>query len=79
MKSLQMGIYDNLDTQTQPLLNIDIITSNVLVFGGHMSGKTTFLKTLLIRMHQNIEQFDSEEIYVTTARFKMNNQQGPTV
>jgi len=64
MKSLQMGIYDNLDTQTQPLLNIDIITSNVLVFGGHMSGKTTFLKTLLIRMHQNIEQFDSEEIYV---------------
>ncbi len=64
MKSLQMGIYDDLDTQTQPLLNIDIFSSNVIVFGGHLSGKTTFLKTLLVRMHQNIEQFDSEEIYI---------------
>lgn len=64
MKSLQMGIYDDLDTQTQPLLNIDIYSSNVIVFGGHMSGKTTFLKTMLVRMHQNIEQFDSEEIYI---------------
>lgn len=64
MKSLQMGIYDDLDTQTQPLLNIDIFSSNVVVFGGHMSGKTTFLKTMLVRMHQNIEQFDSEEIYI---------------
>ena len=64
MKALQMGIYDDLDTQTQPLLNIDIFSSNVIAFGGHMSGKTTFLKTMLVRMHQNIEQFDAEEIYI---------------
>lgn len=64
MKALEMGIYDDLDTQTQPLLNVDIFTSNVFVVGGHMSGKTTFLKTLLVRMHQNLELGDTEEIYV---------------
>ena len=64
MKALEMGIYDDLDTQTQPLLNVDILTSNVFVVGGHMSGKTTFLKTLLVRMHQNLEFGDTEEIYV---------------
>lgn len=42
MKALQMGIYDDLDTQTQPLLNIDIFQSNAIIFGSHLSGKTTF-------------------------------------
>ncbi len=64
MKALEMGIYDDLDTQTQPILNIDIFSSNVIVFGGHMSGKTTFLKTLLTRMHQNLQWGDAEETYV---------------
>jgi len=59
-----MGIYDDLDTQTQPMLNIDIFTNNIIVLGGHMSGKTTFLKTMLVRMHQNIDKNDSEEIYI---------------
>lgn len=64
MRVLEMGIYDDLDTQTQPLLNVDIFASNVIIFGGHMSGKTTFLKTLLTRMHQNLQQSDVEETYV---------------
>lgn len=64
MRALEMGIYDDLDTQTQPLLKVDIFASNVIVFGGHMSGKTTFLKTLLTRMHQNLENGDVEETYV---------------
>lgn len=64
MRPLEMGIYDDLDTQTQPVLNVDIFSSNVIVFGGHMSGKTTFLKTLLLRMHQNFQSGDAEEIYV---------------
>ena len=59
-----MGIYDDLDTQTQPVLHINVFESNVIVFGGHMSGKTTFLKTMLVRMHQNIEDGDAEETYV---------------
>lgn len=64
MRRLEMGICDDLDTQTQPVLYVDIYASNVIVFGGHMSGKTTFLKTMLTRMHQNFEQGDAEEIYV---------------
>jgi len=64
MKALEMGIYDDLDTQTQPILNVDIFASNVIIFGGHMSGKTTFLKTLLVRMHQKLQAGDAEETYV---------------
>lgn len=64
MKALEMGIYDDLDTQTQPILNVDIFSDNVFIVGGHMSGKTTFLKTLLVRMHQNLQSTDTEEIYV---------------
>ncbi|MCR4645630.1 MAG: hypothetical protein K5695_09520 [Oscillospiraceae bacterium] len=64
MRALEMGIYDDLDTQTQPVLHINVFENNVIVFGGHMSGKTTFLKTLLIRMHQNIEDGDVEETYI---------------
>lgn len=64
MKALELGIYDDLDIQTQPLLNVDILSSNVIVFGGHLSGKTNFLKSMIVRMHQNFEPGDSEEIYI---------------
>ncbi len=64
MKPLEMGIYDDLDTQTQPLLNVDTLKDNIIVFGGHMTGKTTFLKTLILRMHHNFQWGDNEEIYI---------------
>lgn len=64
MKVLEMGIYDDLDKQIQPVLNIDVFSKNVIVFGSHGSGKTVFLKTLLTRMHQNIEPEDAEEIFI---------------
>ena len=64
MRQLETGIYDDLDTQTQPVLNVDIYAANVIVFGGHMSGKTTFLKTMLTAMHRDFEPGDAEEIYV---------------
>ena len=54
----------NSDTSREPLLDVNIYNSNIIVFGGHMSGKTTLLKTLLVRMHQNIENGDNEEIYI---------------
>ncbi len=50
--ALAMGIYDDLDQQTQPLLTINLLKDNVIIFGNHMSGKTTFLKTLLVRLHE---------------------------
>jgi len=64
MKPLEMGIYDDLDLQIQPLLNVDVFFNNIVVFGSHMTGKTSFIKTLLVRMHDNIEDGDMEEVYI---------------
>lgn len=65
MKNLDLilGLYDNPEKQEQDVFSIDLYTSNLAVFGNAMSGKTTLIKTLLIRMHQVIHQ-DEEEIYV---------------
>ena len=64
MQPLEIGIYDDLDHQTQPLLSVDLLSSNVIVFGDHMSGKTTLLKTMMVRMHQNASEHDREELFV---------------
>lgn len=66
MKSLEviLGRYDDPENQIQDHYRIDLYSSNVAIFGVAMSGKTTFLKTLLIRIHQMIEQQDREEIYI---------------
>lgn len=65
MKSLDLilGLYDNPEKQEQDVFSIDLYTSNLAVFGNTMSGKTTLIKTLLIRMHQVIHQ-DEEDIYI---------------
>lgn len=65
MKSLDLilGLYDNPEKQEQDVFSVNLYTSNLAVFGNAMSGKTTFIKTLLIRMHQVIHQ-DEEEIYI---------------
>ena len=64
MKRLAMGIYDDLDNQTQPLLYVSAAGNNMIVFGGHQSGKTTFLKTLLVRMHENLDPDRERDIYI---------------
>ena len=64
MKRLAMGIYDDLDNQTQPLLYVSAASNNMIVFGGHQSGKTTFLKTLLVRMHENLDPDRERDIYI---------------
>ncbi|WP_294581240.1 FtsK/SpoIIIE domain-containing protein [uncultured Thomasclavelia sp.] len=65
MKSLNLaiGLYDDPDNQIQDIYSFDLYTSNLAIFGHTMSGKTTLLKTLLIRMHQKIIG-DEEEIYI---------------
>lgn len=55
MYELEMGLYDNLDTQTQPILKVDALNDNIIIFGNPLSGKTTFLKTMIVRMHQNFK------------------------
>ena len=64
MSRIAMGIYDDLDNQTQPLLYIDPAANNVIVFGGHQSGKTTFLKTMLVRLHENLDPDRERDIYI---------------
>jgi hypothetical protein len=66
MQSLALGVYDNPLKQEQAILNIDLLRNNVVVFGGLMTGKTTFLKTLLVRMHEPAFQSSTieEEVYI---------------
>ena len=58
-----MGIYDSPQTQTQPTLEIDLFKSNIIAFGGAMSGKTTFIKTMLVRLHE-LYTPQEENIYI---------------
>lgn len=64
MKSLNLilGRYDDLENQVQANYSIDLYTSNLAIFGSAMSGKTTLLKTILVRIHQMVKT--NEEIYI---------------
>ncbi|MBR6102529.1 MAG: hypothetical protein IKP95_08885 [Ruminococcus sp.] len=64
MSELAIGIYDNLDDQTQPILNVSAEADNMILFGGHSSGKTTFIKTLLVRLHENMDSSRERDIYI---------------
>ncbi len=64
MRNLAIGIYDDLDNQTQPVMYVNPALCNMIVFGGHMSGKTTFIKTLLVHMHENIDPSLETDIYI---------------
>lgn len=61
---IAMGVYDAPQIQKQPVFNIDPFRSNIAVFGGPMSGKTTFIKTYLVRMNENPRYACRENIYI---------------
>lgn len=61
---LAIGQYDAPLIQKQPIFYLDPYRSNIAVFGAPMSGKTTFIKTLLVRLHENMEQVPGESIYM---------------
>ena len=60
---LAMGVFDSPQTQEQPTLYIDPHRTNIAVFGGSMTGKTTFLKTLLVRIHEE-QRVPEEDVYI---------------
>ena len=60
---LNMGIYDAPEEQKQPPFKVYPLKANIAVFGGPMTGKTTFIKTLLVRLHEGRGQ-EQEEIYI---------------
>lgn len=65
VRMLQVGIYDAPLDQLQPDLTIDLLSANVAVFGSKQSGKTTFIKNILVRLHEIIEPKElAEEIYI---------------
>lgn len=61
---LAMGQYDAPQKQKQPIFELDPYKSHIAVFGTPMSGKTTFVKTLLVRLHENADQRPRENIYI---------------
>ena len=61
---IAMGVYDAPQIQQQPVLYLNPFKSNIAVFGGPMTGKTTFVKTYLVRIHENKELVAHENIYI---------------
>lgn len=60
-----MGVYDAPESpkkEKQPFFEINPLLTNIAIFGSPMSGKTMFIKTLLVRIHacSNLK----EEIYI---------------
>lgn len=62
--NLAIGQFDAPQIQKQPIFRLDPYRSNIAVFGTPMSGKTTFIKTLLVRIHENMDQVPGENIYL---------------
>ena len=66
MKSmdLALGRYDDPENQMQADYFVNLLRSNLAIFGSSMSGKSTLLKTILLRMHQVAKLTDKEIIYI---------------
>jgi len=63
MNKLQVGIYDDPKNQRQAIFELDLQKSNIIVFGSAMSGKTTFIKSLLVKMHEQYTP-QTENVYI---------------
>ncbi len=64
MNELAIGLYDDLDDQTQPVLTVIPERENIMLVGGHASGKTTFIKTLLVRLHESLDTEKERDIFI---------------
>ena len=64
MKELAIGLYDDLDDQTQPVLTVCPERENIFLIGGHSSGKTTFIKTLLVRLHESLDTDRERDVFI---------------
>lgn len=69
---LALGLYDDPENQDQDDYLYDLHSSNLAIFGSAMSGKTSLLKTILLRIHQMYRfaddimenEYGEEKIYV---------------
>lgn len=58
-----LGQYDIPIVQMQPHFCVDLVRSNIALFGASMSGKTNFLKLLINCLHKKCS-CDSEQIFI---------------
>ena len=58
-----LGIYDIPIVQMQPKFQVNLLETNVMVLGSAMSGKTTFLKTLINIQHKLFRE-NQEQIFI---------------
>ena len=58
-----LGKFDIPIIQMQPVFQVNLLDSNIIAFGSAMSGKTTFLKTLLNILHKQYRE-DQEQIFI---------------
>lgn len=58
-----LGVYDIPSVQLQPDFKVDLLKSNIAVFGSSMGGKTNFLKLLINILHQKCDE-KTEQIFI---------------
>lgn len=58
-----MGRFDIPIIQMQPPFTVDLLDSNVALFGTAMSGKTTFIKTMINILHKQYDE-NREQIFI---------------
>lgn len=58
-----LGKFDIPIIQVQPSFIVDMLDSNLILFGSAMSGKTTFIKTLVNILHKRYDEYQ-EQIFI---------------
>lgn len=58
-----LGRFDIPIIQMQPPFVVDLLNTNVVLFGAAMSGKTTFIKTLLNILHKQYDE-SQEQVFI---------------
>ncbi len=58
-----LGIFDIPIIQLQPPFVVDLLDSNIALFGSAMSGKTTFVKTLVNILHKQYDERE-EQVFI---------------
>lgn len=58
-----LGKFDIPVIQQQPDFRVDLLDSNIMIFGSSMSGKTTFLKNLINILHKKYSE-KNEQIFI---------------
>lgn len=58
-----LGVFDIPIVQKQPDFLVDLLDANTIVFGAAMSGKSTFLKTLINILHKRYNE-KTEQVFV---------------